>query len=221
MKTILPIFISLYLITLISYFFSETSNSKKRRAINKSILASMFFVFGVVMYFINFKSIDYTLFLMIGFLFCYLGDLILLKSFTKGGITFLIGNIFISVYEILFIVNNQIQFNNVWYAIIIFVIMFGGFFILSIKKIINLRNMYIPILLYIFFVTLHGSIAFPLAIYNCSSILVLRFIGLVLYMISDYFLMTYKFKYPWKKWVLRCNSGTYFIGLLLVAISLM
>ena len=45
-------------------------------------------------------------------------------------------------------------------------------------------------------------------------------IGLGLFMISDYFLMIYKFKYH-KNWILRCNSGTYFIGLLMVVLSLM
>ena len=219
MKILIPIFVVVYLATLVAYFFSETSGNHKRRSINKIILASLFLIPCIVGYIINFKSLDYSLILLIGIVFCFAGDVLLLFSFTKGGISFMTGNILISTYLVIHILTNNVPHIYPIIAVALFLIAGSIFITLAQKKVINLRNMFIPISFYILSVTLHGLLSLSLLAYYHNIHYILFSLGLALYMVSDYFLMTYKFKYPWKKWVLRCNSGTYFVGMLLVALS--
>ena len=213
-------FISVYLVVIISYFFSETSGNFKRRAINKIILASMFFLFGAIQYILHYEFFSIDLILLLAMTFAYLGDVILLFSFIKGGITFIISNILFFIYEWIIVVNNNVPFSDIWYFIPLFIIMFGTFTVLALKRFLNFKSKTIPILSYVFSVTLHGTLGLFLAIYFANVKMVLFGIGLVLFMISDYFLMIHKFKYH-KKWILRSNSASYFIGLLMVVLSFM
>ena len=209
----------IYLGVLVAYFFSETSGNHKRRSINKIVLASMFLIPCIVGYIMNFNSLDYSLILLIGLVLCFIGDVLLLFSFTKGGISFMIGNILISAYLVIHILQNNVPHIYPIVAVILFLIAGSTFITLATKKVINLRNMFVPISFYILSVTLHGLLGLSLLVYYHNIHYILFSVGLALYMVSDYFLMTYKFKYPSKKWVLRCNSGTYFVGMLLVALS--
>ena len=45
-------------------------------------------------------------------------------------------------------------------------------------------------------------------------------IGSVLFMISDMILTSYKFVFGRNKWLVRANSITYFIGLLLIVLGM-
>lgn len=220
MNPLCIVFIVLYLGVLVSYFFSETSGNHKRRAINKIILASMFLVFGIVMYCINYNFFSIHLIMLLAIIMAYVGDVLLLYSFTKGGISFIVSNILFFVYEWIIIGMNNVPFKNIWWFIILFCLSWGTFFILTQKKILNFKTKTIPILSYVFSVSLHGTLGVALAVYFSNLKMILFGVGLFLFMISDYFLMTHKFKCH-KNWILRCNSGTYFIGLLLVVLSLM
>lgn len=213
-------FIIIYSITLISYFFFETSGNFTRRAINKIILASFFLIFAIIAFILNKTLNTYHLVELLAIIFAFLGDVILLFSFTKGGLAFIISNSLFFIYECLLIFNHQISFLNLWWFIIFLVIIYGGFVVFNLSKKIDLKKKKIGIYLYLFSVTLHSTLSIPLALQIKNTSMSLLSIGLVLFMISDYFLMLHKFKYPDKKWILRTNSGTYFIGLLLVVLSL-
>ena len=72
--------------------------------------------------------------------------------------------------------------------------------------------------IYVTTVTSHGMLSMAVASAVGGIHMILLAAGLVLFMISDYFLTTHKF-IKHEKWVLRCNSGTYFTGMLLAAVS--
>ena len=214
------IFIIIYLAILISYFFSETSGNLKRRSVNKIILASMFLTFGVVQYFLNYNFFSYHLVLLLAIIFAYIGDVVLLYSFIKGGLSFILSNILFFIYELIIIKVYNVSFSSIFYFIPVLVIMWGGFVYFALKRFMNFKNKTFPILIYVFTVTLQGTLGLVLAICFFNIKMMLFGIGLTLFMISDYFLMVHKFKYH-KNWILRCNSGFYFIGLLMVVLSLM
>jgi len=220
MNIVIILFIILYVSLLISYFFSETSGNLKRRSINKIILASMFLAFGIIQYILNYNFFSYHLILLLAIIFAYIGDVVLLYSFIKGGLAFIISNIFFFIYEWMIIGFNKVPFSSIWYFIPLFIFMWGTFACLTLKRFLNFKKKTIPILIYVFSVSLQGTLGLLLAIYFANLKMILLGIGLTLFMISDYFLMTHKFKCH-KNWILRCNSGTYFIGLLLVVLSLM
>jgi hypothetical protein len=152
--------------------------------------------------------------------FAYIGDVVLLYSFIKGGMSFILSNILFFIYEWILIGVYDIPFYNVWYFIPLFIIMWGSFALLALKRFMNFKSKTIPILTYVFSVTLQGTLGLFIGIYFFNLKMMLFGLGLTLFMISDYFLMVHKFKYH-KNWILRCNSGTYFIGLLMVVLSLM
>lgn len=214
------VFIVLYLGVLISYFFSETSGNHKRRAINKIILASMFLVFGIVMYCLHYDFFSIHLIMLLAIIMAYVGDVWLLYSFTKGGISFIVSNVLFFSYEWILVGMNNVPFSRIWWFIPLFILTWGTFLTLTILKVLNFKTKTIPILSYVCSVSLHGTLGLALASYFATTKMILFGVGLFLFMISDYFLMTHKFKCH-KNWILRCNSGTYFIGLLLVVLSLM
>lgn len=220
MNALVVSFIGLYLITLICYFFSETSGNIKIGSINKIVLASMFLVFGIVQYCLNYELFSYHLVLLFAIIFAYIGDVVLLYSFIKGGLSFIISNLLFFIYEWIIVTINNVPFSNIWFFIPLLIVMFGTFAVLVLKRFLNFKSKTIPILIYVFSVTLHGTLGVFLALYFANIKMILFGIGLALFMISDYFLMVHKFKYH-KNWILRSNSACYFIGLLMVVISLM
>ena len=159
--------------------------------------------------------------ILLAITFAFIGDILLLYSFTKGGISFITSNILFFIYEICLLINYNIPLSKIWYFIILLVTIIGIFYFITHKKIIDLKDKRLPILIYISSVTLHATLAIFISIYLNQIETYMLATGLTLFMISDYFLMAHKFKCPEKKWVLRCNSGFYFIGLLLVVLSLM
>lgn len=220
MNIIIICFILVYLSLLILYFFSETSGNFKIRAINKIFLSFMFFSLGLVLYFINYSIFDYRLLMVCAIFFAFLGDVVLLFSFTKGGLLFGVSNILFFSYEWLIILENDIRFSSLLAFILIFTILFGTIVLLTKKKVLNFKTKNPLILSYIASVTLCGSLGIVISGYYTNLANTLFGIGMFLFMLSDYFLMVYKFK-KHEKWLLRTNSGCYFIGLLLVVLSLM
>ena len=213
------LFIISYLLVLFCYFFSETSGNLKRRSINKIMLASMFLIFAIIAYIVHYNFFSYHLLLIGAIVFAFLGDVFLLYSFTKGGILFLISNTLFFIYEWLLVIFDKTPINSILSFIPLFLLLFGTFLVLTKKKILNFKNKNIPILSYVGSVSLQGSLGIVLAIYYCNTKMLLFGLGLGLFMISDYFLMVYKFK-KHKNWILRSNSACYFIGLLMVVLSL-
>ena len=213
-------FILVYLSILFCYFFSETSGNLKRRSINKITLASMFLIFGIVAYIVNYNFFSYHLLSLIAIIFAFLGDVYLLYSFTKGGILFLISNALFFIYEWAIVFYNEIPLSNILWFILLFISLFGSFFVLTMKKILNFKTKNPQILTYVGSVTLQGTLGITIALYYLNIKMILLGLGLGLFMISDYFLMVHKFKVH-KNWILRSNSACYFIGLLMVVLSFM
>ena len=115
------IFVVAYLAVLLMYFFSETSGNFKRRAINKIILASMFYVFGLIMLYLNYDLNSYHFIFLIALTFAYIGDIVLLYSFSSGGIFFIISNIFFFIYEWLLVLNNNVDFYKMFWFLILLI----------------------------------------------------------------------------------------------------
>ena len=223
MPVLTIIFIFAYLGVMVAYFFSETAGNHNRRKVNKIILASMFILHAFVeMFRLHLWGGLFT-WCFIGMVFCFIGDVWLLWSFTKGGISFAIGNFILFFFELRFFAAQGLKFSQYWWFLLIFAALigtflylwFGGWYIKSSKK--ELRYAFPA---YIMSVTLHGTLSIAgLFLLKPAPTNFLICCGFILFMISDYFISLHKFKYLKSKAILRLNSGTYFTGLLLAALS--
>ena len=213
------LFCVVHLVVLVSYFFSETSGNFKRRVINKCLMATMFLGYFLFESHRNGYWSQPLFFLcIIAFVLSWLGDVLLLFSFMKGGISFMVGNVFFVAYLIALCVQREVAFAAVWWAIPLFVIAASVFFILHFTKRVAFKKTGILMPVYVSTVTAHGMLSVAAAAAIGGVHMFLLSAGLVLFMISDYFLTVHKF-IKHEKWILRCNSGTYFIGMLLAAVS--
>lgn len=210
-------FILVYSAVLIAYFFSETSGNFRRRAVNKIVMASMFLVFGTIWFLMNGYS-GWQVVALFGLFFAWLGDVLLLWSFSKGGVSFMIGNVFFILYEILLLKEAGVAFAKLWWCVLLFLTLSIMVAVLATRKWIDFGKLELPLILYMATTTGHGTLGLGLAASVPGIHPLLLGIGLALFMVSDYFLMAHKFKYH-RDAVLRCNSGTYFLGMLLVALS--
>lgn len=209
------IFVCLYVPTLILYFFSETSGIHRRRAINKITMASLFLICGVIGFVLGEKNACRTI-LLIAMFFSFVGDCLLLWSFKKGGIAFIIGNVFYIIYLLIVSYNNK-------YSIILwplfFILIFSVFRHLDKVDYLDLSKMK-AFYGYMSSVIGHGSLGITLLIQAKDPVLRLLCIGLILFMISDFFIAAHNFHDKDNKLLLRCNSGTYFLGMMLVALAI-
>lgn len=215
------LFIVVYLGLLIAYFFSETSGNHKRRAVNKIALASLYLIYAFYAYLTDYPIWSIHLVGMFAIVCSWFGDVLLLYSFFKGGIAFSIGNVLFVAYEILLLIGYGVPFRRVWWAIPLFFAVWGTIHALVMKgwftgKHVKAYGRYFAS------AAAHGSLGIAMAVAagGGSLRLLLIGLGLPLFMISDIFLGLHKFKYRESKAILRLNSGTYFVGLLLVVLSL-
>ncbi len=210
----------LYLGGLVSYFFSETSGNYERRVVNKCFLAALFLAIGwgglldsgVI-------ASAYGIFLALGLLLSALGDVLLLKSFSLGGFSFGFGNVFLFVAYLIYLTKNGISFSSYWWFLIPMVVFNGLWVYLGKSGWIAFGKYETKMYPYLFSVMLHGTLSIAALFQLHDSQSVLLFVGSILFMISDWFISLHKFKYKESKLVLRINSGTYFVGLLLIALS--
>ncbi|MBQ3519390.1 MAG: hypothetical protein IKJ63_04560 [Clostridia bacterium] len=213
------IFCIAYLIVLVCYFFSETSGNHKRRVVNKCIMATMFLGYFLFESHRNGYWSQPLFFLcMAAFIFSWLGDVLLLFSFLYGGISFMVGNAFFVAHLVAVAAQNNVTFAQVWWAIPLTIVVASVFYILHFTKKVDFKTTGILMPIYVTTVTSHGMLSMAVANAVGGIHMILLSAGLVLFMISDYFLTTHKF-IRHEKWVLRCNSGTYFTGMLLAAVS--
>lgn len=73
--------------------------------------------------------------------------------------------------------------------------------------------------LYLSSVTLNSLFGLTCALFLKTTPFIIRGIGSLLFMISDYILTVDRFIIKKNKWIVRSNSLTYFVGLLLIALS--
>ncbi len=213
------IYCAVYAVVLACYFFSETSGNFPRRVVNKCIMATMFLAYFLYESYRN-GYWDSQLFVLciIAFAFSWLGDVLLLFNFLYGGISFMVGNIFFQAYLVCIAMQNEVAIGRILWAVPVIVAIASVFFILHFTKKVDFKKTGVLMPVYVLTVTGHGILSVAVACAVGGLHLWLLSAGLVLFMISDYFLTVHKF-IKHEKWVLRCNSGTYFTGMMLAAVS--
>lgn len=213
------LFILVYMALLVSYLFSETSGSFRRRAVNKIVLASLFALYSFHSFITRGLTAGLDELEMAAILFSFAGDCCLLWSFTVGGAIFSIGNFLFIVYSLL-LANSAGVLGQLWWAVIPFALLWGSYYALE-KRGILAGHHGATFVKYLATTTAQGCIGFALACAMGGTRQWLFGIGLALFMISDYFLGFHHFHHYARttKWVLRCNSFSYFSGMLLIALS--
>lgn len=214
MKTYQYIFIMIYLPLLVLYLFSKTSGIFKRRAVNKITLASLYLLCALYAFSLKEKSVPLVI-LMIALIFSYLGDVMLLWSFKKGGYAFMTGNVIYCIY--LFIIHYQYNLWQLSLVVIMISLLFSLFRYFVKAGILNLGGMK-AFNVYMLSVISQGSMGTVMAIFTGVSTCKVLGIGLLLFMISDFFISFQNFYHKDSKLIKRCNSITYFTGMMLIAI---
>ena len=189
------------------------------RAGNKFILSAGFNTIAIVGTVLSGQWLPIQWRLIVGLIFCFFGDMLLLKSFSKGGWAFGIGNIFIFGYLCCYLAAKGVPFRGVWFFILLTAVPYLCMVLLNDKGIIPLGKKISTVYpLYIISVSMHGMLSLIGLFYLHDLKSVLLMTGSVLFMVSDIILWICKFKYS-KGWFHAMNSLTYFSGLLMIALS--
>lgn len=218
-------FIVVYATALCSYFFTETSESFRARAVNKILLSTLFLSYAAVAFALHYAARSYHLVLLVAVFLAWLGDVFLLWDLNRGGDFFLCSNLCFLVYGLAFLGDAGIPFSAVWWFLPLAGLVWGSVFIVSGRHKKDIAATRLPMLLYFATVTLHASLGLALAVNAGKATMpparVLCFGGgLVLFLVSDCFLVLRKFGYPKSKALARMTSGAYFVGLLGVVFSM-
>lgn len=214
-------FIIAYALVLIMYFITETSGKLYLRAPNKILLASMFLVFAFIQ-FQNYTFLSYHLLLMVALFLAWMGDVFLLIDLNRGGDFFLCGNIAFATYYIATLVGGGHSFGDFWWVLIPWAVLLGAFILLAKKfpQVIKLGKMKWPMTLYLSSIILHGMMGLALIVFFWNSPTALMGLGALLFMISDFILVVDKFVIRGNRWILRANSLFYFVGMLIIVLSM-
>ena len=215
------IFSVIYALFLCAYFVTRVGDNIKHRAINKFILATMYLVYAIVMF--HAKDLSGYYYVMMAALFlAYMGDLFLVFDLNRGGDFFLAGNVCFATFYLASLTKYNVPFLNYLWVFVVWASLIVTFIMLAKKypNILKLGKMKYPMALYLSSITLHGLLGLVSAIFIGTTPLIVMGIGSVSFMISDYILTLDRFVIPKRKWLIRCNSLTYFVGLLLIVLSL-
>lgn len=215
------IFIGVYLVALVCYFYTRTQEDIKYRAINKYIMATMYMVLAIITFFNKYDFVSYQTLLMAALLLAWLGDIFLVFDFGRGGDFFLAGNICFALYEQIILVKHGYTIKQTYWVFVLALLMAAGFYLGCVYKpdVFKLGKMKNLITFYLLSIFTHGLNGLCMAIYLPNTSYVMMGIGSFLFMISDMILMTYKFILGPNKLLVRLNSLTYFLGLLLIVLS--
>ena len=215
------VFIAIYLIALFCYFFTSTSDNIKYRAINKYIMATMYLVLAIVTFIKKYDFVSYQTLLIAALILAWLGDIFLVFDFRSGGDYFLAGNICFALYEHIILVKYGHTIKETYWVFVVAALMALAFYLACtyLPKIFKLGKMKGLITFYLTSIFTHGLSGLCMAILLPGTPFVMMGIGSLLFMISDMDLMTYKFVLGPNKWLVRFNSLTYFVGLLLIVLS--
>jgi hypothetical protein len=207
---------------LFAYYYTRTSGKMPLRAINKVILASMYYIFAIVQFQNNYEMLSVHLLLMVALFLAWMGDVFLIFDFNRGGDFFLCGNICFFTYEMAVCIAKGRKFSDFWWVLLLTALLVGVFILLAQKypNTLKLGKMRWPMTLYITSITLHGLMGVALMILLPGTNLALMGLGSLFFMISDYILTVDRFVILNNKWIVRSNSTFYFIGLLLIVLSM-
>ncbi|MCR4633470.1 MAG: lysoplasmalogenase [Erysipelotrichaceae bacterium] len=218
----MTLFVAVYLIALFCYFFTRVSKNIMHRAINKYIMATMYLVLAIVTFFRKYEFVSYQALYMVALLFAYFGDLFLVFDFGRGGDFFLAGNICFIVYEQIVMIDHGLSFKDFWWVFLTVAVILGTFIIACTRypEKIKMGKMRWPMTWYLSTILTHGITGLALIILLPGTNFVTLGMGSFLFMISDMILTAYRFIFNDNKWLIRANSLTYFVGLLLIVLSM-
>lgn len=215
-------FIIAYIAFLFLYFYTRNSGKMSWRAPNKIILASMYLVFAIVQFQNHYEMLSFHLVLMVALFFTWMGDVFLLVDLNRGGDFFLCGNVLFFTYEMAALTEQGRNFADFWWVFLVAGSLVGLFIWLA-KKFpdkLKLGKMRWPMTLYLTSIILHGIAGLALMVLLPGTSWALMGLGSFLFMLSDFILTVDRFVTPNNKWLVRSNSATYFIGLLLIVLSM-
>ncbi len=215
-------FILIYLAVLCCYFKTRTSGNIKHRAINKYIMATMYLVLAIVTFFNKYEFASYQTLLMAALIFAWLGDIFLVFDFGRGGDFFLAGNVCFTLYEQIILVDKGgYSFRDFSWTFIVAALMLAFVIFASGRwpERIKMGKMRWPMIFYLSSIFMHGITGLALMTMMSETSYALLGLGSFLFMISDIDLNVYRFIFDNNKWLVRLNSLTYFVGLLLIVLS--
>ena len=214
-------FIIVYAVLLCVYFYTRTSGNVKARAINKYIMATMYMVYAIIQ-FQNYEFLSHHLIFILALFFAFLGDIFLVFDLNRGGDFFLCGNVCFAVYYMTVFADKGYVFGDYYWVLIAWAAMLLLFIFFSNKfpNVFKMGKMKWPMTFYLSSIMLHGMFGLGAMILNPSLPVFILGLGSLMFMISDLILTVDKFVVTGTKWIVRCNSFFYFIGLLLIALSI-
>lgn len=212
------VFVIAYLALLGLYLFVETGDSFRRRAVNKILLSSLFLFFGQFWFWTNGYAHGWAFLALVGLFYTCMGDALLLFSFGAGGAAFAVANLCFIGYTLCTLHQGGMLSKALPWLGVGLLLFFGLFLWATRTRWIDLGDKTGLALFYMLTVTLHGLMGLLSAILLPGAHNLLLGIGLALFMVSDYFLVVYKYKSKRKR-TLRTNTACYFLGMMLVALS--
>jgi hypothetical protein len=182
----------------------------------------MFLGFAIFQFQDHYQLQSYHLVLMVALVFAWMGDVFLLFDLSRGGDFFLCGNICFFTYEMTVLIDQGHSFADFWWVILVAVLLIGLFIWLAQRypEKLKLGKMRWPMSLYLTSISLHGIMGLALMVLLPGTNWALMGLGSFLFMLSDFILTFDRFVMPDNKWIVRSNSASYFIGLLLIVLSM-
>lgn len=216
----MTLFIVIYLIALCCYLITRNGEKKLYRAINKYIMATMYLVFAIVVFVRKGLFVSYHTLLIAALIFAWLGDVFLVFDFGRGGDFFLAGNICFILFEQIVLADHGYGFKDfAWVFVASGAILLAFILACQFKPDkFKLGKMRWPMTLYLASIIIHGMTGLAMSLMLPGTNYVMMGIGSVLFMISDMLLTTYKYVLN-NILLVRANSLTYFIGMLLIVLS--
>ena len=215
------LFIAIYLIALLCYFKTRVSENKLHRALNKYLMATMYLGLAIYTFFTKYDFVSYQALLMAALLLAYFGDIFLVFDFGRGGDFFLAGNVCFLIYEQIVMIDHGHSLKEFYWTFIVAGVMLGAFILACQYKpdVFKLGKMRWPMTFYLSSIFMHGITGLAMAILMPGTSYQIMGIGSFLFMLSDMILTSYRFIFNNNKWLIRANSLTYFLGLLLIVLA--
>ena len=216
------VFSIIYCLFLCGYFVTRVGKNIKARAINKYIMATMYMVYAIVQYQLGYGLGTIETILMLALFLAYLGDIFLVFDLNRGGDFFLAGNVAFVVYYLALFNANGLTFGNYWFVLVAWLVIYGAFVVCSnlFPKVFKFGKMKGSMTFYLASIMLHGMFGLGAMILIPSTAAFVCGLGSLMFMISDCILTVDKFVIRNNKWIVRANSFFYFIGLLLIVLSM-
>ncbi|MDD3831427.1 MAG: lysoplasmalogenase family protein [Clostridia bacterium] len=218
------VFAVVYICLLITYFFVEVRPNQRLRASIKIPLASLFLLLAIINTVLNPVQLYIKLALLLACILALVGDILLVIAddmswFVRGGICFSVCNCISALAMFAYLIVSRLPFIDWWWFILTFIILTGIVISLQATRVINLGKMRAGLTAYLTTITLCCALGLAIAVCYATPFTILLGLGYMLFMISDYFLITYKVLIH-KKPLLVLNSATYFVGMFLIAMAM-